>query len=98
MRANGRSALKLAFGGRHTCVIFIAVIGTQERYINIASLHLIKVELLWSLIGRRDILEQKHLKEAADQWVVVDVVAQSRSLCSEFALHAANEDTQGQHS
>ena len=90
-----RCAVELTFCRRYAFTVFAAVVRAEQSHIDVASVDFIQVKLIRSLVGCRNVLEQKHLEEPADQRVVVNVVPQSRSFACELTLRTADEDAEG---
>ena len=67
--------LELPFGGRHPFRIHEAILLAKEADIEIAALHLVEVHVVGAAVGSRHFLEQKRLKEAAQQGIAAQIVA-----------------------
>ena len=97
MLAEGRRMTVLSFGWRHAFLIFGAVLGPKQPYVDVGVLDLMQIELIRPAVGRGSVLEQKDLEEAPHQPIPPQVISERATLAGEFSLHAADEDANGSH-
>ena len=70
-----RSGIVLAFGGRNTLLVLIAVLRAEDTEVDIAVGSLLEVSFLCGEVSCRHVFEDKRHEELTEQTVCADIVA-----------------------
>ena len=85
------SPVELAFRGRESLGVFVAIFVAEQPQIDGTSVHLFQIDLLGAAVGGGQVLEKEHFEEPAQEGISLDVVLQRPALGGQFLLHAADE-------
>ena len=87
----GGGPVELALRGRQPLGVFIAVFVAEQAQVDVAAVHLLQVDLIGATVGSRQVLEEEHIEEPAQEGISLDVVLQRPALGGQLFLHAADE-------
>ena len=97
MHAESGRAVELPLRRRNPRFVFAPIPPAEQPDVEVAPLDFVQIEFVRPLIRRRCVLEEEHVEETPQQRIFVHIVTQRLALLRELALHAADEDADGDH-
>jgi hypothetical protein len=85
-----RCAVEFSFDGGGAIRVF-AVIISKETHVNAAAVDFAQVDIISPSIGDRQVFEQKHIEEATQQRIPMNVILDGTALRLELLLDAADK-------
>jgi hypothetical protein len=62
--------IELALGGRHALAVHTAIVVAEHPEVDRAAPHVLEIDIVHTTVGRRQVLEQKHLKKRRNRGFV----------------------------
>jgi hypothetical protein len=89
--------IEFALRGRDALGVLEPVLATEESEVDLRPVHLIEVDRIRAGIGGRQVLEEEHREEAAQERVALDERLHGAALFGELLLNTADEDGHRAH-